>query len=119
MPRVLVVEDDEFISGLVCDVLQDHGFEVDVAPNGAVAIAKVRELPPDMIVLDLMMPVMDGWEFMRRCRALPDCVEKPVLVMSAAHAPEFEAFGSYEVLGKPFEVDELLAAVARLSDTTR
>jgi CheY-like chemotaxis protein len=113
--RVLVVEDDALISGLVSDVLQDHGFQVDTAENGAVAMAKVHQSPPDLIVLDLMMPVMDGWEFMRRCHELPGCPDRQILVISAAHQPDLESLGDREFLGKPFEVNELLEAVARLN----
>jgi len=63
---VLVLEDDAFISDLVSEALHDHGFEIDRAENGVVGLAKVSDCPPDLITLDLMMPVMDGWEFLRR-----------------------------------------------------
>jgi len=114
MPRVLIVEDDIDISGLMTDVLRDEGFDVDTAENGAVAIAKVQNSPPDLITLDLMMPVMDGWEFMRRCVDTPACANRPLLVVSAITKPEVEWPGKCEFLAKPFELRELTEAVARM-----
>jgi two-component system chemotaxis response regulator CheY len=115
MPRVLVIEDDVSISSLMSDALRNDGFEVDTAENGAVGMATLRERPPNMIVLDLMMPVMDGWEFMRRCREVPGCADRPILVMSAANQPALEFFDQCEFLAKPFELHELIEAVTRLA----
>ena len=61
--QILVVEDDASIRGLVSDLLRDDGYQVSEACNGAEALDAVREQRPDLIVLDLMMPVMDGWTF--------------------------------------------------------
>jgi CheY-like chemotaxis protein len=115
MPRVLVVDDDVWISALISDVLEMHGFEVDTAENGAVALTKVCASAPNMIVLDLMMPVMDGWEFLRRCRDLPDCVDTKILVVSAMADPQLELLGAVQFLGKPFDMNELLEALTRLA----
>jgi CheY-like chemotaxis protein len=77
-------------------------------------LAKVSECPPDLITLDLMMPVMDGWEFLRRYRDLPNCADTPILVMSAVHRAQFDLLEHCEVLTKPFDLDELVAVVGRL-----
>jgi two-component system chemotaxis response regulator CheY len=100
---------------LVSEVLLDQGFQVDTAENGALAMTKLRESPPDVIVLDLMMPVVDGWEFMRRCSEMPGCGDTQILVISAGHQVEFELREGVEFLAKPFEVNELLQAIARLA----
>src|SRR5437016_919272 len=113
MPRVLVVEDDAAISLFIAEVLSDEGFDVDTAENGAVGMAKLRERSPDLITLDLMMPVMDGWEFMRRCRVELGCAARRILVVSAAR-PGSEEFGECEYLPKPFDLNDLLQTVGRL-----
>jgi CheY-like chemotaxis protein len=118
MPRVLVIEDDSNVSQLISDALQGYGFEVDTAENGAVALARLQKSPPSMIVLDLMMPVMDGWEFMRQCRVTRGV--RPILVLSAvppepAALPAPSLVGKYEFLAKPFELSELMEAVTRLA----
>jgi two-component system chemotaxis response regulator CheY len=119
MPRVLVVEDDALISDLLADVLQGHGFEVDTAQNGAVAMEMVRARAPDAIVLDLMMPVMDGWEFMRQYQQLPGYAAGRILVISAVHhqADVQVTAGQFKFLGKPFDLAELVEAVTQLTAT--
>ena len=114
MPRVLVIEDDATISDLIADVLRGYGFDVDTAENGAEGMARVRDSPPDLITLDLIMPVMDGWEFIRRCGELPDCANRPILVVSVTE-PKHELLEHCSFLAKPFDMDELIEAVARLT----
>jgi twitching motility two-component system response regulator PilH len=114
MPRILVVEDDPQILFVMAELLRGDGFEVDTAENGRVAMAKVRVSSPDLVTLDLMMPVMDGWEFLRQYRMLPVSHDKPVLVVSAAGRPDHEQWGRCEFLAKPFEVLDLFKMVERL-----
>jgi two-component system, chemotaxis family, chemotaxis protein CheY len=116
--RILVVEDDPSIRGLVSEVLRDDGYEVSEACNGAEALNAVRERRPDLIVLDLMMPVMDGWAFVEECRREPGCDDVPILVTSASHdltrtAERLRSFGVRTCLAKPFDVEGLLALVER------
>ena len=118
MPQILVVEDDESIRALVSDVLRDDGYSVREARNGVEALQAVRARRPDLIVLDLMMPVMDGWTFVERCRLEPDCGDLPILVTSASHdlprtAERLRSFGVRTCLAKPFDLDGLLALVER------
>ena len=118
MPEILVVEDDEAIRGLVSEVLRDDGYEVGEASNGAEALAYVDQPKPDLIVLDLMMPVMDGWAFVEECRLKPSCSEVPIVVTSASHdlprtAERLRSYGVRTCLAKPFDVDGLLALVER------
>jgi CheY-like chemotaxis protein len=114
--RVLVVEDEEVIRTAVAEALDDEGFAVQTAANGAVALDLVRSQPPDAIILDLMMPVMDGWQFLAACRADQLCEGVPIVVTSA-HAKLAEVAPSLHVqacLAKPFDLDVLLGAVQRL-----
>ncbi|MDA1221545.1 MAG: response regulator, partial [Planctomycetota bacterium] len=82
-PRVLVVEDDEPIRSLVERTLEDAGFAVDAAENGQVGLERVAAERPDLVLLDLMMPVMDGFEFLTRLRESADHREIPVVILTA------------------------------------
>jgi two-component system chemotaxis response regulator CheY len=118
MPQILVVEDDDAIRGLVTDVLRDDGYLVREATNGVEALEQLRGERPDLIVLDLMMPVMDGWQFVEACRDKGCCKGVPIVVTSASHdlprtAERLRDFGVRTCLAKPFDVDGLLALVER------
>jgi CheY-like chemotaxis protein len=124
MPQVLVVEDDEAIRALVSDVLRDDGYDVLEASNGIDALAHLRTGRPDLIILDLMMPVMDGWAFVEECRQRHYCEDVPILVTSASHdlprtAERLRSFGVRTCLAKPFDVDGLLALVERYAPSAR
>jgi CheY-like chemotaxis protein len=118
MTRILVVDDDDSIRGLVSEVLRDDGYQVREATNGAEALAVLGTTCPDLIVLDLMMPVMDGWTFVERCRAAAPCGDVPIVVTSAAYdlpntAARLRRLGVRTCLAKPFDLDGLLALVER------
>ena len=113
--RVLVVEDDPTLAPLMAEALAGDGYEVEVARDGADAIAAIRRRRPDLILLDLMMPVMSGWDFLSLYREVPG-PHAPVLVITAASAstllgveasPDVEA-----VVRKPYSVDRVLSLVA-------
>ena len=110
--RVLVVDDDSSIRELLSTALEDDGYEVVPATNGQDALSVVQRWRPDVIVLDLMMPVMDGWTFAKRLRELD---EIPIVVLSAVNdiARHAKSLGAAEVVGKPFDLDQLLPKVAR------
>ena len=114
MPQILVVEDDDAIRGLVSDVLRDDGYDVREATNGVEALERLREERPDLIVLDLMMPVMDGWAFAQAYRKQPG-PHAPIVVLTAAQdaASRAAQIQADDYLGKPFELDDLLNIVAR------
>ena len=114
--RILVVEDDDNIRDLVDLVLSSAGYEVLTASDGAAALQVVGSVSPDLVLLDMRMPVMDGWEFARQYRARPE-PHAPIVVLTAARdaaqrAAEIHANG---YLGKPFEVAELLTLVSHLA----
>src|SRR5436190_5778708 len=79
---VLVVDDEPDVRNTVAMILEDEGYRVVTARDGREALNKVRSQLPDAILLDLMMPVLDGAGFLRECRANPECRRVPVLVMS-------------------------------------
>jgi CheY-like chemotaxis protein len=113
---VLVVDDDETIRTTVAEALEFEGYAVASATNGAEALELVRQQRPQAIVLDLMMPVMDGWQFLEHCRADAGCAGTPVLVISASRRLPQEAagLGVTGCITKPFDLDVLLGAVERL-----
>ena len=115
--RVLVVDDEPVIREVVAEALEFEGYAVETATNGAEALAKVRAHAPHVIVLDLMMPVMDGWSFLHACRTCPACTGVPVVVTSAYQwLPEIAAgLGVRACLAKPFDLRVLLGAIARLT----
>ena len=111
--RVLVVEDDMFIADLVGMGLRHEGFKVSTVVNGQQAIASTARDRPDLIVLDIMLPDVDGFEVCRRLRATGDDV--PVLFLTARDAVEDRVcgldLGADDYLTKPFSVSELVARV--------
>jgi CheY-like chemotaxis protein len=118
--RILVVDDDNIIRETVAEALELDGFDVETARNGAEALDLVRERPPSGIVLDLMMPIMTGWQFLERCRAKQLCEGVPVVVMSAYSNLPAEAgkLGVKGCIAKPFDLDVLLGAIGRAVDSS-
>ena len=114
---MLVVEDDPAIRALVRDVLHDSGYTVATAETGDQALEQMREQRPDLVLLDLMLPGMNGWTFLRTRERDRQLATVPVLVISASgptgtgHAQEL---GAPVFLDKPFDLVELLAEVKRL-----
>src|SRR5260370_28788404 len=118
MAGILVVEDDAAIRGLVTEVLRDDGYEVAEAANGVEALESVGEHRPDLIVLDLMMPIMNGWQFVEEFHRQSVDAEVPIVVTSASHdlpktAERLKSLGVRTCLAKPFDVNGLLALVER------
>jgi CheY-like chemotaxis protein len=111
MRRILVVDDDPGIVQLLKDLLDLEGYAVDTANNGAVALVQVERRRPDLVLLDLMMPVMDGWQFLRACREQRDLADLPVVVLSAAKSAPTDEPAVRGFVGKPFELPDLLSVV--------
>jgi CheY-like chemotaxis protein len=111
---ILVVDDDEAIRTAVSLVLSDEGYDVVTAEHGRAALDRLVTLRPDLILLDMRMPIMDGWELARAYRAAP-APHAAIVVLTAAHdaasrAAQIQAAG---FLAKPFGLAELLATVSR------
>jgi CheY-like chemotaxis protein len=112
MARVLVVEDDEDIRATLEIALEDAGYDVRTAGNGRDALTSVLAEPPNAIVLDLMMPVMHGWELVETLRAHPALGHLPIIVTSATG--DAVPRNADWVLHKPYDLDELIHAVERV-----
>lgn len=114
--KILAVDDEHSIRKLVSVTLEGRGFEVDTAADGEEALAKIASDKPDLVVLDIMMPKMDGWEVARRMRADDSTKAIPIIFLSAAGRFEsqlqgFES-GSQDYVTKPFTPSELADVVA-------
>ena len=111
--RVLVVDDEPMVRDTLGQVLTDEGYVVDLAVDGETALERVHAMRPDAILLDLMMPGMNGRQFLQALRDEPAYATVPVMIMTAVHGLEISAnLGASEVVEKPFNVDELLNKVA-------
>jgi CheY-like chemotaxis protein len=106
---VLVVDDESDIREAVAELLEDEGYDVIDAGDGAEALRMARQYHPSVVLLDLMMPGMSGWEFCAKRKDDPELAHIPVIVLSAlGRVQGLDAVG---YLQKPFELDDLLTAV--------
>jgi two-component system chemotaxis response regulator CheY len=112
-PRILVVDDDAEIRSVVGEILDYAGYLVISAANGRAALDLVRTHRPDLILLDMRMPIMDGWAF--ASELAQQKLNVPVVVMTAARdaAASAAQIGASASLAKPFDLDQVLAVVGR------
>ncbi|MBX7154153.1 MAG: response regulator [Candidatus Kapaibacterium sp.] len=118
-PYVLVVDDNRITTKLLRRYLEAHGFEASEAYDGIECLEKVAQRQPDTIVLDVMMPRMDGYETVRRLRENPDTAKVPVVIVTALNdvANQLKAIesGADDFLSKPIEEKLLIAKVKLLT----
>jgi two-component system chemotaxis response regulator CheY len=121
--KVLVIDDDDDLAEVVRQVLRDHGYSVATVRHGAAALELMRHISPDLILLDLTMPIMDGWSFVgqyRRDGKDGKTAARIVLLTGNPQAPEIARnLGADGYLTKPFDVDQLLGVVTRELPATR
>jgi CheY-like chemotaxis protein len=113
MPCVLIVEDDADARQMLAWCLSHQSYEVMTAPNGAAALAAMRQRRPCLVLLDLMMPVMNGWDFRRHQLADPDLAEVPVICLTAV--PDCARVADelhVRCFRKPVALDDVLTEVA-------
>ena len=113
--RVLVIDDDADIRGLVAELLDRAGFAVEEAPDGRTGVRAFHQSPPDLVILDVSMPDLDGWATLERIRDLSDA---PVIMLTA-RGSELERVrglqaGADDYIVKPFGRQELVARVYAL-----
>lgn len=116
--RILVVEDEEALARMVCEALRRQGYECETAFDGDSALDMAEALRPDLIVLDVMLPRLDGFEVTRRLRASRETSEIPIILLTARREEEDVlagfAAGANDYVRKPFSVAELTARVRAL-----
>ena len=109
---ILVVDDDDDFREALSEVLTEAGYPVQKAENGAVALAKVAEEAPGIVLLDLKMPVLDGWGVMERMRGDAKSTAVPILILSAyGFEWEAELIGAAGYIGKPVDIEVLRGKV--------
>jgi DNA-binding response OmpR family regulator len=110
---ILVVDDDPEILAMLRDFLESEGHTVRTAANGEEALIALTTVRPSLILLDMRMPVLDGWGFAERYRAA--AFGYPIVVMTAAESARrwAEEIGATAYIAKPFDVDELLQTIER------
>ncbi len=116
--QILLAEDEEHIAKLVAFKLAREGYEVTIAKNGKEAIDQLLLKPWSLLILDVMMPICDGWQVLKQVRATPALASVPIVMLTAksyqqdmANAAEL---GATQFIKKPFEPANLAAAVRKL-----
>ncbi len=114
--KLLVIDDDFAVTDLLTLLLKSQGFEVFATNNSAEGLSMIRDLEPDLVVLDLMMPEMDGWEV---CRSVRQFSQVPIIILSALNDPSMIASvldaGADDYLTKPTPSRVLVAHINRLA----
>jgi two-component system, chemotaxis family, chemotaxis protein CheY len=115
---VLIVEDEKALCDLLADVLEADGHTARQAQNGLEALKRIEERRPQIILLDMMMPIMDGWQFISQLRSNPSWATIPVVVMTAVYDMSTleRRTGARAILTKPFDIELILEAVELYAD---
>ena len=117
-PRILVVEDDPDLRRILKLQLESCGFEITEAENGAVGFKAIQAAVPQCVILDLMMPVMDGFGFLKRVRSIMATKDVPVLILTASEDERNKVRGfQYQAdayMSKPYDLEKLTEQVEKL-----
>jgi CheY-like chemotaxis protein len=115
MTLILVIDDELSIVEMMSAFLEEEGWQVMTASNGREGLERLASARPAVVVSDVMMPLLDGWELCRRMQADPRYQSIPVVLMSAVGvAPNLGGCNYAALLRKPFEIDEMLKTITRL-----
>jgi two-component system KDP operon response regulator KdpE len=113
--KLLVIDDDSAVTDLLTLLLKSHGFEVEATNNSTEGLSSIRDNAPDVVILDLMMPDMDGWQI---CKAVREFSQVPIIILSALNDPSMIASvldaGADDYLTKPTPSRVLIAHINRL-----
>lgn len=113
--KLLVIDDDSAVTDLLTLLLKSNGFEVSATNNSADGLSMIREISPDVVILDLMMPEMDGWQI---CKSVREYSQVPIIILSALNDPSMIASvldaGADDYLTKPTPSRVLIAHINRL-----
>ena len=113
--KILVVDDDPTLTKLLHTKLVEHGYEVATAKDGEEALAKYLDFRPGLIILDILMPKMDGYTFVREIKTRKDAQEIPIIVLTAKQrmAELFKLEGIQDYIVKPYQINDLLEKVQK------
>jgi CheY-like chemotaxis protein len=113
MAIILIVDDEEPVRSFVAELLADDGYQVRLAMHGGQALDVVDKEPPDLVLSDVMMPVLNGKELCQRLKARDDTRHIPVILMTSAGQKAVDGAGADAFIAKPFDLDDLEALVRR------
>jgi DNA-binding response OmpR family regulator len=117
--KLLVIDDDSAVTDLLSLLLKSNGFEVAATNNSTDGLTMIRDIGPDVVILDLMMPEMDGWQI---CKAVREFSQVPIIILSALNDPSMIASvldaGADDYLTKPTPSRVLIAHINRLINRT-
>ena len=112
---ILIIDDSELTRSSLHDALTERGFAALTAANGQEGLARIQKGAPDVVLMDVVMPVMDGWETCRQIRAAANLQSVPIIIMTHKNTPQdlLRAFevGANEFLGKPIDMEELFRVI--------
>lgn len=112
---ILVVDDDPFIATIICEALISDGYKIEKAADGEEALAKIEQLIPDLVIMDYMMPKMDGPQVCRKVKENPKIKHVPIIMVTAVadvkEKVQLLDSGAEDYIVKPFDLEELLARV--------
>jgi DNA-binding response OmpR family regulator len=121
-PRILIADDEPNIVLSLEFLMQRAGYAVEVVDNGEDAFRRASEDPPDLMLLDVMLPKLSGFEVCQRLRALPACQSLPIVMLTAkgrdGEVSKGLALGATAYVTKPFSVQDLVGQVKRILDNT-
>lgn len=121
MPKkILIIDDEPVVVTLLRNRVESRGFEVEIATEGAAALEKAKAFRPDLILLDIAMPGMDGFEVCRRLKEAPGTRSIPVVIFTASQEARLEEqareAGAFKLVRKPF-VDQLFKTISEILDS--
>ena len=119
MKKILVIDDDPGVVSVLKKRLEANGYEVQSSEDGTAGLQLVNQFSPDLIILDIVMPNMDGFSFYREIRSIDNFRKKPVIVLTGKRelGELFKMEGAGVVITKPFRMENLLQEVSRLLGT--
>lgn len=116
--RILIAEDDPMVMELITTRLELAGYRTFSARNGQEALSRIRDIKPDALVLDINMPVLDGFQVLARLKSSGELARTPTMVLTARNCPDDVRqaiqLGARDFIAKPFRDDQLIARVGRL-----
>jgi CheY-like chemotaxis protein len=113
--RILIVEDEPDIRDAIAEALADEGYFVECAGEGAAALEQIHTLPPALAIVDLMMPGMDGYGFVRECRADPRRAGMKIIILTASRSTQLASMPADAIVAKPFDLNELIDMIMRFA----
>jgi DNA-binding response OmpR family regulator len=118
--KILIADDNKNIREALTSILEDEGHELWMAKDGAEALKKVREVSPDILILDVMMPEVSGYDVCRAVKSDPDLKKTFILMLSAkgqaAEQEQGKEIGADEYIVKPFSPTEIIARIKKILD---